>query len=98
MTRGMTSKRHLVKRLRSACPEIPIVVGCWGLQGSAEVRTELCSAGADDVVTSLAKARVTVPRLTRSSPQPSPSGSGTNPPDHAPAGRVDIEAAVEEVP
>src|SRR6266852_2208445 len=48
--------RHLVKRLRSACPKIPIVVGCWGPQGSAEVRTELCSAGADDVVTSLAEA------------------------------------------
>lgn len=81
--------RHLVKRLRSACPKIPIVVGCWGPQGSAEVRTELCSAGADDVVTSLAEARVTVPRLT---------GSSAHPPDHAPAGRVDIETAVEEVP
>ena len=90
--------RHLVKRLRSACPKIPIVVGCWGPQGSAEVRTELCSAGADDVVTSLAEARVTVPRLTGSSAQPSPSGSGANPPGHAPAGRVDIETAVEEVP
>jgi len=81
--------RHLVKRLRSACPEIPIVAACWGPQGSAEFRTELCSAGADDVVTSLAEARVTVPRLIRSTAHPL---------DHAPAGRVDIETAVEEVP
>ncbi len=80
--------RHLVKRLHSACPEIPLVVGCWGPQGSAEVRTELCSAGADEVVTSLAEARVTVPRLIRSS---------AHPPDHAPARRVGIETAVEEV-
>ena len=80
--------RHLVKRLRNACPEIPLVVGCWGPQGSAEVRTELCSAGADEVVTSLAEARVTVPRLIRSS---------AHPPDHAPARRVGIETAVEEV-
>jgi hypothetical protein len=56
--------RHLVKRLRTACPEIPIVVGAWGQQGSSTLRTDLCAAGADDVVTTLAQARSDLLRLT----------------------------------
>ena len=56
--------RHLVKRLRSACPEIPIIVGCWGLPGSAKLRTDLCAAGADDVVTTLSQAWSDLLRLT----------------------------------
>jgi len=47
--------RHLVKRLRTVCPEIPIVVGRWGLQASSKLRADLCAAGADDVVTTLAQ-------------------------------------------
>jgi hypothetical protein len=37
--------RHLVKRLRSACPDIPIIVGCWGLHASPKLRTDLCTGG-----------------------------------------------------
>jgi len=55
--------RHLVKRLRSACPDIPIVVGCWGLHASPKLRADLCAAGADDVVTSLGQARSDLMRL-----------------------------------
>jgi predicted PurR-regulated permease PerM len=56
--------RHLVKRLRTECPEIPIVVGCWGFQGSAKLRADLCAAGADDVATTLAEARNDLMRVT----------------------------------
>jgi len=55
--------RHLVKRLRSACPDIPIIVGCWGLHASPKLRTDLCTAGADDVVTTLGQARSDLMRL-----------------------------------
>jgi len=55
--------RHLVKRLRAACPETPIVVGCWGLPGAAKLRADLCAAGADDVVTTLDQARNDLLRL-----------------------------------
>ena len=64
---GSGRTRHLVKRLRSACPETPILVGCWGLR-SGDVRAELTAAGADDVVATLTEARVAVLRLTRQSP------------------------------
>jgi hypothetical protein len=56
--------RHLVKRLRTVCPETTIVVGCWGPQGSASPRADLCAAGADDVVTTLGQARSDLLRLT----------------------------------
>jgi predicted PurR-regulated permease PerM len=56
--------RHLVKRLRAVCPETTIVVGCWGPQGSASLRADLCAAGADDVVTTLGQARSDLLRLT----------------------------------
>jgi len=59
----MGRARHLVKRLRAACPETPIVVGCWGLPGSAKLRADLCAAGADDVVTTLGQARSDLLRL-----------------------------------
>jgi len=70
--------RHLVKRLRSACPEIPIVVGGWGQQGSSTLRADLCAAGADDVVTTLAQARRDLLRLTPA-PERAPAV------DHSPA-------------
>jgi predicted PurR-regulated permease PerM len=56
--------RHLVKRLRAVCPETTIIVGCWASQSSAKLRADLCAAGADDVVTSLAQARSDLLRLT----------------------------------
>ena len=55
---------HLAKRLRMACPETPIVVGCWGLRGHPPTRTKLDLVGVDDVVTSLGDARNAVLRLT----------------------------------
>jgi len=90
--------RHLVKRLHGACPDIPILVGCWGLRGATELRTELRAAGADDVVSSLAEARVAARRLTPSSARPSPSATGTTPAESTPQGWVDLEPAVKEVP
>ena len=59
--------RDLVKRLRDACPDIPILVGCWGLRSPAGLRAELALAGADDLVTSLAEARAAALRLTTTS-------------------------------
>jgi predicted PurR-regulated permease PerM len=56
--------RHFVKRLRAVCPETTIIVGCWGPQSSAQLRADLCAAGADDVVTSLGQARSDLLRLT----------------------------------
>lgn len=56
--------RHLVKRLRSVCPDIPIVVGCWGFHASGRLRADLCAAGADDVATTLAHARNDLIRVT----------------------------------
>ena len=61
--------RDLVERLSSACPDVPILVGCWGLQNPAGLRTELARAGAEELVTSLAEARAAVMRLTMTSPQ-----------------------------
>jgi predicted PurR-regulated permease PerM len=61
--------RDLVERLSSACPDVPILVGCWGLQNPAGLRTELARAGAEELVTSLAEARAAVMRLTTTSPQ-----------------------------
>jgi hypothetical protein len=90
--------RHLVKRLHDACPDTPILVGCWGLRGAAELRTELRAAGADDIVSSLAEARVAALRLTRSSARPSPSATGATPAESTPAGWVDLEPAVKEIP
>src|SRR5207302_8719851 len=63
-TQGSGRARHLVKRLRTVCPEIPIVVGCWRLQTASRLRADLCAAGADDVVTTLAQARNDLLRLT----------------------------------
>ena len=90
--------RHLVKRLHGACPETPILVGCWGLRGAAELRTELRAAGAVDVVSSLAEARVAALRLTRSSARPSPSSTGATPAESTPAGWVELAPAIKEVP
>lgn len=64
---------ELVKRLRAARPDIPILVGCWGLRDVAGVRAALASAGAADVVTSLAEALGAVGRLTAESARRSQS-------------------------
>jgi predicted PurR-regulated permease PerM/CheY-like chemotaxis protein len=64
--------RDLVKRLHSACPDVPILVGCWALRNPAGLRTELALAGAEELVTSLAAARAAVMRLTATSPRRDP--------------------------
>jgi predicted PurR-regulated permease PerM/CheY-like chemotaxis protein len=64
--------RDLVKRLHGACPDVPILVGCWALRNPAGLRTELALAGAEELVTSLAEARAAVMRLTATSPRRDP--------------------------
>jgi predicted PurR-regulated permease PerM/CheY-like chemotaxis protein len=83
--------RHLVKRLRTAFPDLPILVGCWGFHG-AEPRRELRAAGADDVVSSLADARASTLRLTR------PSAHRRTSPQRTTPGWVELEPAVKEAP
>ena len=82
---GSGRARHLVKRLRAACPDIPIVVGCWGHE-SPRLRPDLCAAGADDVVTTLGEARSDLLRLTPAPPRAAADdgesiSSGTMPQD-----------------
>jgi predicted PurR-regulated permease PerM len=81
--------RHLVKRLRTACPEIPIIVGGWGQQGSSTLRSDLCAAGADDVVTTLAQARSDLLRLT-----PAPERASAVDHSPTPSGAAQREAFV----
>lgn len=50
---GAAQARHLSKRLRAGFPDIKILVGRWGLKGSADDAHELLSAGADRVGFSL---------------------------------------------
>jgi predicted PurR-regulated permease PerM len=64
--------RDLVERLSSACPDVPILVGCWALRSPAGLRAELALAGAEELVTSLAEARAAVMRLTTTSPRRDP--------------------------
>src|SRR5262245_31956712 len=78
--------RHFVKRLRAACPETPIVVGCWGLPGSAKLRADLCAAGADDVVTTLGQARSDLLRLV-------PARRPAEADDELSAPRADVDLA-----
>jgi predicted PurR-regulated permease PerM len=76
--------RHLVKRLRAACPDIPIVVGCWAHESPSKLRADLCAAGADDVVTTLGQARSDLLRLTPA-PERSPADDGGSVSEGAPA-------------
>jgi predicted PurR-regulated permease PerM len=76
---GSGRVRHLIKRLRAACPETPILVACWGLQDLADTRAGLELAGADDVVTSLAEARIAVQRLTPGRDRTSAAEASTAP-------------------
>ncbi len=64
--------RDLVERLRGACPDVPILVGCWALRSPGGLRTELARAGADELVTSVAEARAAVMRLTTTSARQDP--------------------------
>lgn len=60
---GVTQARHLCKRLRSEFPDIKILVGRWGLKGSADAAQECLSAGADRVGLSLRETALQVSKL-----------------------------------
>ena len=89
---GNGRARHLAKRLRTACPETPIVVGCWGLRGNSQTRAQFDLVGMDDVVSSLADARSAVSRLTARS---APCGTTRKTSE---AGWVELEPAIEDLP
>jgi predicted PurR-regulated permease PerM len=54
---GLTSTRYLVRRLRARFPEVPILVGRWSESGESDSADRLTSAGATQVVATLAEAR-----------------------------------------
>jgi len=55
---GVTQSRHLVKRLRLAFPELPIVAVRWGpTEGLDEARAQLVAAGATEFAATLREAR-----------------------------------------
>jgi len=55
---GVAQSRHLVKRLRQAFPELPIVAVRWGPpEGLEEARAQLQAAGANDFAGTLGEAR-----------------------------------------
>jgi hypothetical protein len=60
---GAAQARHLSKRLRSAFPDIKILVGRWGWKGSADAGQEFPAAGADRVGMSLRETVVHVSEL-----------------------------------
>jgi predicted PurR-regulated permease PerM len=63
---GVTRARYLCKRLRSRFPELKLFVGRWGLKESLDqVRERLQSAGADQVVGTLAETRALVVPLVQ---------------------------------
>jgi predicted PurR-regulated permease PerM len=55
---GCAPARYLCKRLRAVCPDLKIVIGCWGLNDNVElIRERLRSAGADFVGLTLQETR-----------------------------------------
>jgi predicted PurR-regulated permease PerM len=55
---GVAQSRHLIKRLRQAFPELPLVAVRWGpAQGLEEAKTQLLAAGANDFAGTLREAR-----------------------------------------
>jgi predicted PurR-regulated permease PerM len=69
--------RHLVKRLRAAAPEVPILVGRWGAPRVIGDRQALWAAGASEVATSIAEARREAARIA------SARAAGLDPSRHA---------------
>jgi hypothetical protein len=60
---GAAQTRYLIKRLRSGFPDIKILVGRWGLKGSADAAQEFLAVGADRVSVSLRETAVQVSEL-----------------------------------
>jgi hypothetical protein len=60
-SRGLTHARYVCKRLRSAFPDLKVIVCCPGLTGNVErVRERLQAAGADSVAATLADCRAQI--------------------------------------
>jgi hypothetical protein len=60
---GAAQARHLSKRLRSGFPDIKILVGRWGLNGSVNDPHELLAGGADRVGLSLQETALQVSEM-----------------------------------
>jgi hypothetical protein len=69
--------RHLVKRLRAASPDVPILVGRWGAPRVIGDRQALWASGASEVATSVAEARREALRIA------SARAAGLDPSRHA---------------
>jgi hypothetical protein len=69
--------RHLVKRLRAAAPDVPILVGRWGAPRVIGDRQALWASGASEVATSVAEARREALRIA------SARAAGLDPSRHA---------------
>ena len=67
---GSSSRaRYLVKRLRTAMPELKIIVGRWGGPLTEDERTSFVAAGADYVAGSLVESRDQLYQLVTSMPK-----------------------------
>ncbi|HET7854797.1 MAG TPA: AI-2E family transporter [Candidatus Methylomirabilis sp.] len=80
MPGGLADARYLCKRLRARFPDLKIVVGRWGFQGTVdEDRNLLLSEGADHVGTSLLESRNQMMQLIHvlchTEPRSSPNSS-----------------------
>jgi predicted PurR-regulated permease PerM len=68
--------RYLCKRLRGGFPDLPIVLGWWGADGTDEpARDAMLAAGADRVALTLADACAQLQELTRLDRAPSPTSA-----------------------
>ena len=71
---GLAQSRHLIKRLRAAFPELPIVAVRWGPpEGIAEAKEQLVAAGANDFAATLLEARDRVLQYRQVKVEPAPS-------------------------
>lgn len=68
---GVSKARYLVRKLRTALPELTIVVGRWAPPELADESTaELLAAGAQDVTRTLLETRTALLRLVAARPEP----------------------------
>lgn len=65
---GLTTARYLVRRLRARFPSVPIIVGRWAGTAENESAERLSSAGATQVVGTLAEARDAILKRTGQAP------------------------------
>ena len=71
---GLSHARHLVKRLRAAFPELPVVAVRWGPpDGLEDARAQLLAAGATDFATTLREARDRILPYRQVQTEPAPS-------------------------